>query len=86
MLSPIRRHAHSRVIRLNRLRGAFSCHHCPVDNDWAQFVSRCQDALGELVEGRPEPFKALWSHADGGEWKVVLRHADELPRKDEQQR
>jgi len=124
----------------------------------------CQQALGELVEGRPEPFKALWSHADdvvimgafggyergwgqvsarldwaakgiastgrsaenmvtvvgdglaytvdlehmtrhggdgpqprtlrctqayrreSGQWKVVLRHADELPRKDEQQR
>jgi hypothetical protein len=24
----------------------------------------CQQALGELVEGRPEPFKALWSHAE----------------------
>jgi hypothetical protein len=24
----------------------------------------CQQALDELVEGRPEPFKALWSHAD----------------------
>lgn len=135
-----------------------------MDSDWDRFVSRCQQALGELVEGRPEPFKALWSHADdvvimgafggyergwqqvsarldwaakgikstdrsaenvlavvnddlaytvdlehmtrhagdqlvprtlrstqvyrreGGEWKVVLRHADELPRKDEQQR
>ena len=124
----------------------------------------CQQALGELVAGRPEPFKALWSHAEdvvimgafggyergweqvsarldwaakgiastdrsvanvvtvvgddlaytvdlehmirhvgerpqprtlrctqayrreSGQWKVVLRHADELPRKDEQQR
>ena len=124
----------------------------------------CQQALGELVEGRPEPFKALWSHADDvlimgafgghergwdqvsarldwaaqgikaagrsarnlvtvvgddlaytvelehmtrntgdgprsrtlrctqiyrredGRWKVVLRHADELPDKDEEQR
>ena len=123
----------------------------------------CQEALGDLVEGRPEPFKALWSHADDvvimgafgghergwervstrldwaargiaatdrrsenivtivhedlaytvdlehmtrhlgdrpqprtlrctqayrrekGEWKVVLRHADELPRKDDDQ-
>jgi ketosteroid isomerase-like protein len=139
-------------------------HHLQVDSDWARFVSRCQEALGELVEGRPEPFKALWSHADDvvimgafggyergwqevsarldwaakgikatdrvaenvvtvvradvaytvdlehmtrhsgdlpkprtlrctqvyrredGEWKVVLRHADELPQKDEQQR
>jgi ketosteroid isomerase-like protein len=139
-------------------------HHLLVDNDWDRFASVCQQALGELVEGRPEPFKALWSHADDvvimgafggyergwqqvsarldwaakgikstrrsaenvltvvsgdlaytvdlehmtrhagdqlmprtlrctqvyrredGEWKVVLRHADELPRKDEQQR
>ena len=135
-----------------------------MDSDWTRFVVRCQQALGELVEGRPEPFKALWSHADDvaimgafggyergwqrvsarldwaatgikateriaenvvtvvgddlaytvdlehmtrhagdhpqprtlrctqvyrredGEWKVVLRHADELPRRDEQQR
>ena len=35
-----------------------------MDNDWDLFISKCQDALGELVEGRPEPFKALWSHAD----------------------
>jgi ketosteroid isomerase-like protein len=135
-----------------------------VDEAWNQFVRACQQALGELVEGRPEPFKALWSHAEdvvimgafggydrgwgqvsarldwaakgiasadrsvenvvtvvsgdlactvdlehmtrhaggrpqprtlrctqayrreSGQWKVVLRHADELPRKDEQQR
>ena len=135
-----------------------------MDSDWTRFVTRCQQALCELVEGRPEPFKALWSHADDvaimgafggyergwqqvsvrldwaatgikateriaenvvtvvgddlaytvdlehmtryagdhpqprtlrctqvyrredGEWKVVLRHADELPRRDEQQR
>ena len=135
-----------------------------VDEAWDQFVIVCQQALGELVEGRPEPFKALWSHADdvvimgafggyergwdqvgarldwaakgiastdrsvqnvvtvvgddlaytvdlehmtryasggpqprtlrctqayrreGGQWKVVLRHADELPRQDEQQK
>ena len=35
-----------------------------MDSDWDRFVSRCQQALGELVEGRPESFKALWSHAD----------------------
>ena len=150
-----------------RRRLSASCalwHHLLVDSDWDRFVSRCQQALGELVEGRPEPFKALWSHADdvvimgafggyergwskvsarldwaakgirstdrvaenvvtvvaddvahtvdlehmtrhagdhptprtlrctqayrreNGEWKVILRHADELPRKDEQQR
>ena len=135
-----------------------------MDRDWDDFVSRCQEALGDLVEGRSESFKAMWSHADdvvimgafggyergwelvsarldwaaqgiratdrvaenvvtvvegnlaytvdlehmtrhagdhpqprtlrctqayrreNGEWKVVLRHADELPRKDEQQR
>ena len=139
-------------------------HHGPVDSDWNRFIFRCQQALGDLVEGRPEPFKALWSHADdvvimgafggyergweqvsarldwaaagikatdraaenivtvvgddlaytvdlehmtryagdqpqprilrctqayrreNGRWKVILRHADELPRKDEQQK
>ncbi len=135
-----------------------------MNSDWDDFVSRCQQALGDFVEGRPEPFKAMWSYADdvvimgafggyergwelvsarldwaakgiratdrvaenivtvveddlaytvdlehmtrhvgdqpqpgtlrcaqayrreNGEWKVVLRHADELPHKDEQQR
>jgi SnoaL-like domain len=135
-----------------------------VDADWEHFVAVCQAALGDLVAGRPEPFKALWSRADdvvimgafggyergweqvsarldwaangikatdrtadnvmtivgtdlawtvdlehmtrhigdrpqartlrctqayrreGGQWKVVLRHADELPHRDEQQR
>jgi ketosteroid isomerase-like protein len=134
-----------------------------VDAEWIKFATKCQAALGELVEGRPEPFKALWSHADDvvimgafggyecgweqvsgrldwaskgiaatdrkvenvvtvvtdgvaytvdlehmirhiggrphprtlrctqvyrhedGRWKVVLRHADELPQKDEHQ-
>lgn len=31
---------------------------------WEQARAQCQAALGELVEGRSEPFKALWSHAD----------------------
>ena len=35
-----------------------------VNADWDRFAATCQEALGELVEGRPEPFKALWSHAD----------------------
>jgi ketosteroid isomerase-like protein len=35
-----------------------------VDSDWNRFIFRCQQTLGDLVEGRPEPFKALWSHAD----------------------
>jgi hypothetical protein len=35
-----------------------------VDSDWDRLISRCQQALGDLVEGRPGPFKALWSHAD----------------------
>jgi hypothetical protein len=42
----------------NRVR-----HHALVDT-WEQFMDLCQQALGDLVEGRPEPFKALWSHAD----------------------
>ena len=135
-----------------------------MNGDWDRFSAACQQALGELVQGRPEPFKALWSHADDvvimgafgghergwdqvsarlgwaaqgikstgrttqnvvtvvgddlaytvdlehmtrdtgngpslrtlrctqayrredGQWKVVLRHADELRDKDEQQR
>ena len=32
--------------------------------DWDRFSATCQQALGELVQGRAEPFKALWSHAD----------------------
>jgi hypothetical protein len=39
-------------------------HHLPVDSDWDRFISRCHQALGDMVEGRPEAFKALWSHAD----------------------
>ncbi len=35
-----------------------------MDSDWDTFIARCQNALGDLVEGRPEPFKTLWSHAD----------------------
>jgi hypothetical protein len=35
-----------------------------VDSTWDQFTARCQDALGALIEGRPEPFKLLWSHED----------------------
>jgi hypothetical protein len=144
--------------------GGQTWHHVRVDEAWHQFVMACQQALGDLVEGRPELFKALWSHADdvvimgafggyergweqvsarldwaargiaatdrsmenvvtvvgddlaytvdlehmtrhtgdqpeprtlrctqayrreSGQWKVVLRHADELPRQDEQQR
>jgi hypothetical protein len=32
-----------------------------VDGNWDDFRERCQAALAELVEGRPEPFKELWS-------------------------
>lgn len=39
-------------------------HHDRVDATFEQFVTLCQEALGHLVEGRPDPFKALWSHAD----------------------
>lgn len=34
----------------------------PVDARWTEFNAACQRALADLVEGRPEPFKALWSH------------------------
>jgi len=39
-------------------------HHGRVDTEWERFASACQQALGHLVEGRSEPFQALWSHAD----------------------
>ena len=38
---------------------------------------------------RPRPRTLRCTQAyrrEGGKWKVVLRHADELPRKDEQQK
>jgi ketosteroid isomerase-like protein len=39
--------------------------------------------------GRPQPRTLRCTQAyrrEGGMWKVMLRHADELPRKDEQQK
>jgi hypothetical protein len=35
-----------------------------MDSDWNGFIPHCQEALRDLVKGRTEPFKALWSHAD----------------------
>ena len=35
-----------------------------MDESWDHAREKCQAALGDLVEGRPEPFKAMWSHAD----------------------
>jgi ketosteroid isomerase-like protein len=135
-----------------------------VNQAWERFMAACQHAQHEMGAGRPEPFKALWSHAgdvaimggfggyergweqvsarldwaskgiaatdrreenivtvvgedlaytvdlehmtrhaggqprpytlrctqvyrlEDGEWKIVLRHADELVQQDEQQR
>ena len=34
-----------------------------MDADWEDFRRRCQTALAELVEGRPDPFKKLWSQS-----------------------
>jgi ketosteroid isomerase-like protein len=31
---------------------------------WEKARARCQAALNELVEGKPEPFKALWSRSN----------------------
>jgi len=31
---------------------------------WEEARAQCQAALGELVQGRPEAFKSLWSHGD----------------------
>ena len=44
--------------------GQCSWHHFHIDSDWDRFIAHCQEALGELVKGRPDPFKVLWSHAD----------------------
>jgi ketosteroid isomerase-like protein len=135
-----------------------------MSESWNEAREKCQSALGDLVEGRPGPFKALWSQREDtvimgafggvdrgpeavakrlewasagigasgrraeniltvvgqdlactvdlehmertdegrtyhrvlrctqvyrledGTWKVIVRHADELPEKDEQQR
>jgi ketosteroid isomerase-like protein len=41
------------------------------------------------TDGRPQPrtLRCTQAHRrESGEWQVVLRHADELPRKDELQR
>jgi len=35
-----------------------------MEQSWEEARAQCQAALGELVEGKPEAFKALWSHAD----------------------
>lgn len=34
-----------------------------MDETWDDARTACQAALGELVEGKSEPFKALWSHS-----------------------
>ena len=34
----------------------------PVDEEWIEFATECQAAVGELVEGRPDPLEALCSH------------------------
>ena len=46
--------------------------------DWERFASMCQRA--RTLRG------AQAYRRESGEWKVVLRHADELPRNDELQR
>ena len=33
-------------------------------DDFGAFVARCREALVDLAAGRPDPYKALWSHAD----------------------
>ena len=35
-----------------------------MSDHWEQARTQCQTALDDLVEGRPEPFKALWSRSD----------------------
>jgi hypothetical protein len=35
-----------------------------MSDEWTAFRARAQAALGEMQEGRPEAFKALWSHGE----------------------
>ena len=35
-----------------------------VQESWEEARAKCQAALGELVQGKPETFKALWSRSD----------------------
>jgi hypothetical protein len=45
--------------------GAFSYDlEARVDPKWTEFSAACQRALADLVEGRPEAFKALWSRRE----------------------
>lgn len=34
-----------------------------MDGNWEDFRERCQAALAELVEGRPDAFRKLWSRS-----------------------
>ena len=45
--------------------------------------------MTRYADGQPKPRNLRCTQAyrrENGEWKVILRHADELPTKDEQQR
>ena len=47
---------------------------------WERFMTACRQ-----VDGQPRPYTLRCTQAyrlEGGEWKIVLRHADELLRKD----
>jgi ketosteroid isomerase-like protein len=35
-----------------------------MQESWEEARGKCQAALDELVQGRPEPFKALWSRSN----------------------
>ena len=35
-----------------------------VNEAWERFMAACRHAQREMGAGRPEPFKAVWSHAD----------------------
>jgi ketosteroid isomerase-like protein len=35
-----------------------------MQESWEEARAKCQAALGDLVEGKPEAFKALWSQSD----------------------
>ena len=52
---------------------------------WEEARAKCQSALNNLVEGNPEPFKALWSRSDDtvimGAFGGFERGPDEVARR-----
>jgi hypothetical protein len=64
-------------------------HHLRVDTDWELAYTVDLEHMTRRVGDRTQSRTLRCTQAyrrENGEWKVVLRHADELPGKDEQRR